>query len=1668
LQELAIEAQAKEQPASGTGHEVNAADAQKIQATLRLLSNIHKSVRSLTAHPPAVQSGMGHDVNAARLKSHLLNEVAEIHDAEAAGHVSGAVAQAIHRVLTPIAGSLGVMGDADAPIRRPTTITYTLPPAGVSGRDEIPIASPNGAKEHLVVNYVPIGHHQAKVKIQVEKDGGATSWGYSLSDGPKVWPRLFSKQNKRGQCDGKEQSPVDILREKLSVPKHGISMLKTYYSHADKFWLESSENEQVLIRAATTATDHVLFESEQYTLRQMHFHHPSEHQIDGVTFPLEAQLEHRSANGKVLMISVLFQMGPANPFVSSLPWHKLPMARRVPISASLDPNVLMPSTKRYYKYLGSLTTPPCTERVQWVVLHDNPTVSMKQLTTFPFGNNARPVQQLDGRVLQYLSSPKVSNARSHKQAKQPRIVHYMSNAAKKAKEAGFCQAELCTLAEVRKWARRHAAQLGGAAGVLSTEGKAEQAEESRGHERKKNDLQDAMHELEHREDRKSRKGDWKAHVLDELEAKARCLRDVLHGKMMMGNSKLCREVLAALGLLHPVLNKPHITRAIKAVQNRTIHNLVNVTPAHSNAVISIVENRTITAVPIMRHHPLVPIMRHHPLVPIMPHHHLNPSHHVGPVSDANVTCCFDMKQARPRIVKPTHMPPHCSPLPASACRAGLLKPADEGQRGKDEDKDERYGKDEDQERRDTDVSMVVKLNPKGDLKSLAMVKNVIVVKYLLCAPHRISLHKTAPSRLRVKFHSSKRPHAVCARRLASTFLQLVKSGALRGLLPIVGACIDDSEPRTAVLEVPAFADLKKNSPEITEGMKSIKERLIEAVGSKAFTIDAEHLGGSSVLCQVAKTAGNDAGKTIGEVMYQLKAKIVQGGLFSSFKPIVTAMKASKRTIVQVTQPVCRHRVQDKDDKDDDDDDGKPFKHRVQRRPEPAAAAEPEPEAAAEPQPEVATTLGLVSPERAPGSGRRLLLGLGEKSGISKDAGHASEANRGRSEKGRAEQRLLKMEDEIANAVNTPQNRVRLQCLGPSRLAIHALPLVGSLSGKCASAVIKDMSRVLTTMTNEDRERLLPHWPPVAKVAKPISHAMPRKLPPTIAPTNLPRVVPKTTASTTLNTIKGTIFMALDGDIEELTSFDRLKIQEAIAGVFGLHHLHDVLIHVDGGSIFLKIRVLGPAHLTFPQGFALLRPLKTLASFRVLCISSIRGKCGPTKAPTTKPTITPTTSAPTPNGPTHPPSASPTATPSALPSTHGPSSHPSEMPSTPNPSRVPTAVPSASPTGAPSLPPTESPTFQPTEYPTLVPSLPPTAEPSWVPSPPPSTEEPTHPGGTDAPFSPVPTLAPSVASTLEPTPAPTPVPSLLPSGIPTDVPTTAAPVLGTETPTIPPTPAPTMMPTTLIPTPAPTTTEHPSMVPTPVPSEAPTAYPTLVPSLQPTTYPSWQPSPPPSTQMPTVPGATNAPFSPTPTLEPSPVSTLLPTPAPTLVPSLSPSLNPSETPTTGSPTDAPFSPAPLMPGATASPSNTAQPSTTPSSAPSLLPTSSPSGSPSLPPTPWPTYTPSAAPTLAPSSAPTTSPTTGSPSLAPSDYPSRSPSIAPSEPLPEVRVDLLKVSATLSPTMALSQDTNAPTSVTTITDQGKMYEVTEENGKVVGMEPKTDMALPTTSTEVVFKQ
>ena len=142
--------------------------------------------------------------------------------------------------------------------------------------------------------------------------------------------------------------------------------------------------------------------NQAYELQQFHFHRPSEERINGKGTEMVIHFVHRSFEGKLLVLAVLLERGRANGMIQTV-WNNLPLEKQQAVSPSivLDPNEGLPEKREYFTYMGSLTEPPCTEDVLWIVMKQPMQASPAQMALFSrlYPLNARPVQQGNGRMV---------------------------------------------------------------------------------------------------------------------------------------------------------------------------------------------------------------------------------------------------------------------------------------------------------------------------------------------------------------------------------------------------------------------------------------------------------------------------------------------------------------------------------------------------------------------------------------------------------------------------------------------------------------------------------------------------------------------------------------------------------------------------------------------------------------------------------------------------------------------------------------------------------------------------------------------------------------------------------------------------------------------------------------------------------------------------------------------------------------------------------------------------------------------------------------------------------------------------------------------------------------------------------------------------------------------
>lgn len=220
-----------------------------------------------------------------------------------------------------------------------------------------------------------------------------THWAYEGKDGPENWAKLSPEF---ATCDaGRSQSPINI-EDSIHA---AIKPLKAIQKFPAKSIFNNGHTVQINFKEGNMlALDNAAFQ-----MKQIHFHTPSENTIHSKSFPLEAQFVHADSKGNLAVIGVMFTEGKSNPALAKL-WEQLPEEEGEPIvlKSRVMPSELMPDNKSYYRFSGSMTTPPCSEGVRWLLMKNPITASKEQIDAIKKAvhqSNNRPVQALNGRVI---------------------------------------------------------------------------------------------------------------------------------------------------------------------------------------------------------------------------------------------------------------------------------------------------------------------------------------------------------------------------------------------------------------------------------------------------------------------------------------------------------------------------------------------------------------------------------------------------------------------------------------------------------------------------------------------------------------------------------------------------------------------------------------------------------------------------------------------------------------------------------------------------------------------------------------------------------------------------------------------------------------------------------------------------------------------------------------------------------------------------------------------------------------------------------------------------------------------------------------------------------------------------------------------------------------------
>lgn len=229
-------------------------------------------------------------------------------------------------------------------------------------------------------------------------------WGYGGEEGPADWSSLTPVYALCG--NGNAQSPIDITSSagkgaaKWTFDYTTTSLRIAHTEHMDDI-IDNGHTIQVSVDEGSTFT----FGDKAFSLKQFHFHTPSEHTIDGQHMPMEMHLVHQADDGNLAVVSILFKEGDtANPNIQQI-IDNLPAAKGETNhveGTNLSLNVHLPKDNAAFHYMGSLTTPPCSENVQWMVMREMATVTPAQVKAMSdrIGPNNRPTQALNDRTIE--------------------------------------------------------------------------------------------------------------------------------------------------------------------------------------------------------------------------------------------------------------------------------------------------------------------------------------------------------------------------------------------------------------------------------------------------------------------------------------------------------------------------------------------------------------------------------------------------------------------------------------------------------------------------------------------------------------------------------------------------------------------------------------------------------------------------------------------------------------------------------------------------------------------------------------------------------------------------------------------------------------------------------------------------------------------------------------------------------------------------------------------------------------------------------------------------------------------------------------------------------------------------------------------------------------------
>jgi carbonic anhydrase len=288
-----------------------------------------------------------------------------------------------------LAQKLGASKALDA--GNPSVLRVVSKPSASNLDPEPAIAPPRPIRRKAIATEP--SHDAANPRSSGDRpEAHSTHWDYAGSGGPEAWGRMnpdFAKCS-----SGSRQSPIDI-RDGIKVE---LDAVKFDYKPTAFRVIDNGHTVQVNVEPGNS----IDVMGRHFELVQFHFHRPSEERVDGKRFDMVVHLVHKDLEGRLAVVAVLLERGSAQSVIQNV-WNNLPLEKGEELAAPRPLNLgdLLPVERSYFTYMGSLTTPPCSEGVLWMVMKKPVTISPEQIDIFSrlYPMNARPIQSASGRMI---------------------------------------------------------------------------------------------------------------------------------------------------------------------------------------------------------------------------------------------------------------------------------------------------------------------------------------------------------------------------------------------------------------------------------------------------------------------------------------------------------------------------------------------------------------------------------------------------------------------------------------------------------------------------------------------------------------------------------------------------------------------------------------------------------------------------------------------------------------------------------------------------------------------------------------------------------------------------------------------------------------------------------------------------------------------------------------------------------------------------------------------------------------------------------------------------------------------------------------------------------------------------------------------------------------------